>query len=85
MMELEGYSECLVAVQDGSADAMTTDNSILAGYAARKENAGKFKLIGLSLSNENYGIGVKKGNKELQKKINAALTKMVTDGSWKRP
>ncbi|MFD4924592.1 glutamate ABC transporter substrate-binding protein [Streptomyces goshikiensis] len=82
VMELEGYSECLVAVQDGSADAMTTDNSILAGYAAKKENTGKFKLIGLSLSNENYGIGVKKGNKELQKKINSALTKMVTDGSW---
>ncbi|MCX4529657.1 MULTISPECIES: glutamate ABC transporter substrate-binding protein [unclassified Streptomyces] len=82
VMELESYSECLVAVQDGSADAMTTDNSILAGYAARKGNEGKFKLLGLSLSNENYGIGVKKGNKELQKKINDALTKMVSDGAW---
>ncbi|MET9963850.1 glutamate ABC transporter substrate-binding protein [Streptomyces sp. NPDC006326] len=82
LLELESYSECVFALADGRVDAMTTDNSILAGYAAQKENAGKFKLIGLSLSNENYGIGVKKGDKELQVKINAALKKMVEDGSW---
>ncbi|MFJ9645658.1 glutamate ABC transporter substrate-binding protein [Streptomyces sp. NPDC004244] len=82
LLELGGYSECVVALQDGSADAMTTDNSILAGYAAQKSNSGKFKLLGLSLSNESYGIGVKKGNKELVEKINAALKKMVADGAW---
>ncbi|MEU3312318.1 glutamate ABC transporter substrate-binding protein [Streptomyces sp. NPDC048387] len=82
VLELGGYSECVVALQDNLVDAMTTDNSILAGYAARKGNEGKFKLVGLNLSNENYGIGLKKGDTELQKKINAALTKMVSDGSW---
>lgn len=82
LLELLGYSECLVALQDGIVDAMTTDNSILAGYAARKGNEGKFKLVGLSLSNENYGIGVKKGDTALQGKINTALKKMVEDGSW---
>lgn len=82
LLELESYSECVFALTDGRVDAMTTDNSILAGYAAQKENAGKLKLIGLSLSNENYGIGIKKGDKELQGKINAALKKMVEDGSW---
>ncbi|MEU9304157.1 glutamate ABC transporter substrate-binding protein [Streptomyces sp. NPDC048269] len=82
VLELPGYSECLVALQDNLVDAMTTDNSILAGYAAHKGNEGKFKLTGQNLSNENYGIGVKKGNKELQTKINAALKKMVADGSW---
>ncbi|MEU9235724.1 glutamate ABC transporter substrate-binding protein [Streptomyces subrutilus] len=82
VLELPGYSECLVALQDSIVDAMTTDNSILAGYAARKGNEGKFKLTGQNLSVENYGIGVKKGDKELQGKINAALKKMVEDGSW---
>ncbi|MFC9292641.1 glutamate ABC transporter substrate-binding protein [Streptomyces sp. NPDC057011] len=82
LLELGGYSECVVALHDGLVDAMTTDNSILAGYTARKGNEGKFKLIGLSLSNESYGIGVKKGDKALQGKINAALKKMVEDGSW---
>ncbi|MFD3680114.1 glutamate ABC transporter substrate-binding protein [Streptomyces sp. NPDC058613] len=84
ILELPGYSECLVALQENQADAMTTDNAILAGYVARKGNEGKFKLAGQSLSNENYGIGVKKGDKELQGKINDALRKMVEDGSWDR-
>ncbi|MEU6294096.1 glutamate ABC transporter substrate-binding protein [Streptomyces erythrochromogenes] len=82
LLELSGYSDCVVALQEGRVDAMTTDNSILAGYAARKGNEGKFKLTGQSLSNENYGIGIKKGEKDLQRKINDALKKMVQDGSW---
>ncbi|MBT2472433.1 glutamate ABC transporter substrate-binding protein [Streptomyces sp. ISL-66] len=81
-LELGGYSECLVALQDGLVDAMTTDNSILAGYSARKGNEGKFRMLGLNLSNENYGIGMKKGSPELQGKINAAIRKMIEDGSW---
>lgn len=82
ILEVAGYSECVVALKDRLVDAMTTDNSILAGYAARKGNEGKFKLTGQSLSVENYGIGIKKGDKELQRKINTALKKMVDDGSW---
>lgn len=77
-----GYSECLTGLENGAVDALTTDDSILAGYAAQENNKGKFKLVGLSLSNENYGIGLKKGDTELQTKINAALKKMVADGSW---
>lgn len=33
------------------------------------------------MSNENYGIGVKKGS-DLKAQINTALEKMVKDGSW---
>ncbi|WP_405978279.1 glutamate ABC transporter substrate-binding protein [Streptomyces sp. NBC_00158] len=82
LQEFPGYSECLTGLENKAVDALTTDNSILAGYAAQEKNKGKFKLVGLSMSNENYGIGLKKGDKELQTKINAALKKMVSDGSW---
>src|SRR5690606_41826729 len=44
---------------------------------------GKFKLAGLKLSNENYGVGVKKGDTETVDKVNKALEKMVSDGAWK--
>ncbi|MFF4233988.1 glutamate ABC transporter substrate-binding protein [Streptomyces sp. NPDC001820] len=84
LLQQGGYSECLTGLENKSVDALTTDNSILAGYAAQKEHQGKFKLVGLSLSDENYGIGLKKGDKDLQTKINAALTKMVDDGSWEK-
>ncbi|MGW5850481.1 glutamate ABC transporter substrate-binding protein [Streptomyces sp. NPDC055254] len=84
VLELGGYSECLIALQDGIVDALTTDNAILAGYAARKGNEGKFRLTGLAMSNENYGIGLKKGDTELRDKVNSALKKMVEDGSWEQ-
>ncbi|MFD7701264.1 glutamate ABC transporter substrate-binding protein [Streptomyces caelestis] len=79
-----GYSECLSALQNGQVDALTTDDSILAGYAAQDQYKGKFKLAGLKLSNENYGIGVKKGDTETVNKVNDALEKMVSDGSWQK-
>ncbi|MGC0329127.1 glutamate transport system substrate-binding protein [Streptomyces sp. SAI-170] len=76
------YSECLAGLQSGAVDALTTDDSILAGFAAQEQYRGQFKLAGLKLSNENYGIGVKKGDTATVDKINAALEKMVKDGSW---
>ncbi|MFD3733315.1 glutamate ABC transporter substrate-binding protein [Streptomyces sp. NPDC058632] len=76
------YSECIAGLQSGAVDALTTDDSILAGYAAQDQYKGKFKLAGLKLSNENYGIGVKKGDTETVNKINDALEKMVGDKAW---
>ncbi|MFJ4896128.1 glutamate ABC transporter substrate-binding protein [Streptomyces sp. NPDC088788] len=82
LKQYSGYSECIAALQSGAVDAVTTDNSILAGFAAQDKYKDQFKLAGLKLSNENYGIGIKKGDSALEKKINAALTKMVSDDAW---
>ncbi|MFG2879072.1 glutamate ABC transporter substrate-binding protein [Streptomyces sp. NPDC048337] len=82
LLQQGGYSECLTGLENKSVDALTTDDSILAGYASQDKNKGKFKLVGLKLSNEPYGIGLKKGDTELQTKVNAALKKMVADGAW---
>ncbi|WP_416967471.1 glutamate ABC transporter substrate-binding protein [Streptomyces sp. 4F14] len=84
LKQLSSYSECLSGLQSGSVDALTTDDSILAGYASQEQYKGKFKLAGLKLSNENYGIGVKKGDTATVDKINKALEKMVSDGSWQK-
>ncbi|WP_369029300.1 MULTISPECIES: glutamate ABC transporter substrate-binding protein [Streptomyces] len=82
LRENAGYSECIAALQSGAVDAVTTDASILAGFAAQDKYKGQFKLAGLELSNENYGIGVKKGDTATVDKINTALEKMVSDGAW---
>ncbi|NUT25185.1 MAG: glutamate ABC transporter substrate-binding protein, partial [Streptomyces sp.] len=82
LKQYSGYSECIAALQSGAVDAVTTDDSILAGFAAQEQYKGKFKLAGLKLSNENYGIGVKKGDTETVNKVNAALEKMVKDKAW---
>ncbi|MGX5212192.1 glutamate ABC transporter substrate-binding protein [Streptomyces violaceus] len=75
------YSACLSGLQNEAIDALTTDDSILAGYAAQSQFKGKFKLGGFKMTNENYGIGVKKGS-DLKAKINKALEEMVADKAW---
>uniref|UniRef100_UPI003EB75106 glutamate ABC transporter substrate-binding protein n=1 Tax=Streptomyces koelreuteriae TaxID=2838015 RepID=UPI003EB75106 len=77
------YSACLTGLQNKAIDALTTDDSILAGYAAQSQFKGKFKLGGFKLTNENYGIGVKKGS-DLKADINKALEAMVADGAWQK-
>ncbi|MEU1691175.1 glutamate ABC transporter substrate-binding protein [Streptomyces hirsutus] len=84
LREYGTYSECIAGLQSGAVDALTTDDSILAGYASQDQYKGKFKLAGLKLSNENYGIGVKKGDTETVNKINDALEKMVGDKAWEK-
>lgn len=80
LQEYGGYSECISGLESGAVDALTTDNVILAGLAAA--NPGKFKLVGEGFSDENYGVGLEKGNTELKADVNAAIQKMFDDGSW---
>ncbi|WP_199314919.1 glutamate ABC transporter substrate-binding protein [Streptomyces cadmiisoli] len=82
LKEYGTYSECIAGLQSGAVDAVTTDDSILAGFASQDQYKGQFKLAGLKLSNENYGIGVKKGDTATVNKINDAVEKMVSDGAW---
>jgi glutamate transport system substrate-binding protein len=81
LQEFGKYSDCITALTNGSVDAVTTDDVILAGYAA--QNAGKLKIVGKGFSDENYGIGLKKDDTEGRTAVNTALQKMFTDGSWK--
>ncbi|MCQ9130778.1 glutamate ABC transporter substrate-binding protein [Streptomyces hilarionis] len=82
LKKVSSYSECIAGLQSGAVEAVTTDDSILAGFASQDQYKGKFKLAGLKLSNENYGIGVKKGDTATVDKINKALEQMVKDGAW---
>jgi glutamate transport system substrate-binding protein len=84
LQEYDTYSKCVDPIINGTLDAMTTDNTILAGYAAQSQYQGKLKLVGQPFSEENYGVGIKKGDTELCGKINDALDKMVSDGSWQK-
>jgi glutamate transport system substrate-binding protein len=84
LQEFGTYSECLPALATGGVDALTTDDTILAGYAAQPEFKGKFKVVGQPFSEENYGVGIKKGDTAKCTKINDAIKKMITDGSWQK-
>jgi glutamate transport system substrate-binding protein len=84
LKELPRYSDCVAALANSEVDAVTTDDVILAGYAASPQYKGRLKVIGKGFSDESYGIGVKKGNTALKDQVNAALKQYVSDGSWQR-
>jgi glutamate transport system substrate-binding protein len=84
LQEFDTYSKCVEALSAGSIDAVTTDNVILAGFAAQDQYQGKLKVVGKPFSEEQYGVGIKKGDTELCAKINTALEKMVSDGAWEK-
>ncbi len=84
LQEYDTYSKCVEALAAGSIDAVTTDNVILAGFAAQPQYAGKLKVVGTTFSDERYGVGIKMGDTELCTQINTALGKMVSDGAWQK-
>ena len=81
LQQYDTYSACIEALRNGAIDAVSTDEVILAGFAA--QFPGAFKIIGKPFSTERYGIGLRKGDTELRKKNNDALLKMQRDGDWK--
>lgn len=74
------YSECVQKVLDGTVSAMSTDGTILAGFAA--QNEGKLKVVGETFSTENIGVGYSKDSPEFCDFINESLTAAFDDGSW---
>ncbi|HET7477486.1 MAG TPA: glutamate ABC transporter substrate-binding protein [Dermatophilaceae bacterium] len=84
LQEYDTYSKCVEALVGKAVDALTTDNTILAGYAAQAAYAGKLKVVGKTFSTENYGIGLKKGDTALCTKITDALKSFISDGSWQK-
>ena len=81
LQQYDTYSACIEALRNGAIDAVSTDEVILAGFAA--QFPGAFKIVGKPFSTERYGIGLRKGDSELRKKINDAIVKMERDGDWK--
>lgn len=78
----ESYSACVDELLASTVDAVTTDDVILAGFAA--QHAGKLRVVGHPFARDRYGVGVKKGNTELQGKITSAIQEMIGDGSWEQ-
>lgn len=78
------YSQCVEFLAAGTVDAVTTDNIILAGFAAQDAYMGKVKVVGNTFSEEDYGVGLPKGDLRQCQAVNAAITDIIDDGTWKK-
>jgi glutamate transport system substrate-binding protein len=83
LRQVPTFSECVRNLANGDVDAVSTDDLILAGYAAEPEYKGVLKVVGKGFTDERYGIGVKLGDTAMVDKVNAALEDYISSGAWK--
>jgi polar amino acid transport system substrate-binding protein len=76
------HTGCLVLFQQGKVDAITGDDTILAGLAAQDPYASVVKAP--AFTKEPYGLGVPKSHPEFVGFVNTVLAQMRTDGQWKK-
>lgn len=73
------WADCLVALQQRQVDAVSTDDSILAGLVSQDPY---LQIVGPSMNEEPYGIGVNKQNTGLVRFVNGTLQRIRGDGTW---
>jgi polar amino acid transport system substrate-binding protein len=78
-VQVENWSDCLMLLQLGQVEAISTDDTILAGMAAQDPGT---KVVGPPLSAEPYGIGVPKANTDMVQFVNGVLERLRSDGTW---
>ncbi|XVV08175.1 transporter substrate-binding domain-containing protein [Actinoplanes sp. CA-131856] len=75
------FGDCLVAFQRNEVDAVTTDDTILAGMAAQDPYA---KVVGPKFTEEPYGMAMPKQHPEFTKFVNAVLARNRANGTWQK-
>ncbi|QCB93929.1 glutamate ABC transporter substrate-binding protein [Cellulomonas shaoxiangyii] len=78
---LQAYSDCIEPLRNGQVDAISTDNVILAGFAAQNDD---LEVRGDAFTKEPYGIGLALEDTEFRNWINDVLEESYEDGSWEQ-
>ena len=73
------HTACLALFEQGAVDAITGDDTVLAGLAAQDPYA---KVVGQAISDEPYGLGVPGDQVDMVRFVNAVLAQVEADGRW---
>ena len=79
ILSVVNWADCLVALQQRQVDAVSTDDSILAGLMAQDPY---LHIVGPSMDEEPYGIGINLENTGLVRFVNGTLERIRRDGTW---
>ncbi|MER6521576.1 MULTISPECIES: glutamate ABC transporter substrate-binding protein [unclassified Streptomyces] len=82
LVSYDTYSVCVDNLLTYQVDAVSTDDSILLGYAAKVPD--ELKVVGEPFSKEPYGIGVPRGDNALRFALDDALAENEKNGNWKK-
>lgn len=81
VVTFDAYSKCADALKNGQVDAVTTDNTILAGM--RSLDPDTFELVNVTFTEEPYGIGIALERADLRDFVNDTLEAAFADGAWR--
>ncbi|MEU5718026.1 glutamate ABC transporter substrate-binding protein [Streptomyces sp. NPDC020403] len=82
LVAYDTYSICVDNLLTFQVDAVTTDDAILLGFAAKAPK--EMKLVGKPFSEEPYGIGVPRADNTLRYALDDALEANEKNGNWKK-
>jgi polar amino acid transport system substrate-binding protein len=71
--------DCLMLLQQGRADAATTNDTILAGWVAQDPN---LEIVGPTYTFEATGLGLPPGHDDWARYVNAVLEDVSASGRW---
>jgi glutamate transport system substrate-binding protein len=79
LVPASSYADCLTKLTSGALDAISTDDLILAGFAAEKGREVRF--VNAPISDERYGVGIRQSDVTGCEDVNKAITAMYLDGT----
>ncbi|RSM62273.1 ABC transporter substrate-binding protein [Kibdelosporangium aridum] len=79
-VSVSDWTDCLVMLQQGQVDAVSTDDVILAGMAAQDRYT---EVVGPSVAAEPYGMAIPKGNEDFVRFVNGVLEQARANGAWR--
>ena len=80
LITFENNNDALMDLESGRLDAIVVDE-ILARYYIEARGAEKYKILDENFGNEEYGVGIRKGDTEFVKEFNKALDEVIKDGT----
>jgi polar amino acid transport system substrate-binding protein len=77
--DANNWADCLVMLQQGQVDAISTDNAILFGLHAQDPHT---VIVGNEFSQEPYGMAISQKHRDFTAFVNGVLAQERADGTW---
>jgi polar amino acid transport system substrate-binding protein len=84
IVRFASYREAFRSLELGSVAAVSTDAILLAGLLAASPRRATYEILDESISQEPYGLGVRKGEQRLLESVNRALLELERSGEAAR-
>ncbi len=80
LVTFENNNDALMDLEAGRLDAIVVDE-ILARYYIEARGSEKYKILDDNFGDEQYGVGIRKGDAEFVEAFNKALDEVISDGT----